>query len=351
MEARSTSIEDYRVELDAYNGPLDLLLYLVRRDEIDLNNVPISELTEQYLAHLEAIQSIDVDLAGEFLVVAATLVEIKSQMLLPRDESAAPDDNAGLSAMDPRFELVQQLLAYKKYKDAAIELEGRREEWSTRFAAMPSKAPKRTDENAAPLEVDLDDVDILTLCKAFANLMDSIGQSPATHDVVYDDTPIALHAEDILDRMRRDAPKEGMTLQQMFKGRTSRSEMIGLFLATLELVRQRKVRVVQSAIEADVLLQARDDSDDALQTDAATDWRNAETGEVEYEWTDERAKRRYDRRQRMRERRAAEAAGEVVGDADDDIDDDAEDDDIEMDDVDADLAGDATIDAEDEFKA
>src|SRR5690606_28125633 len=142
---------------------------------------------------------------------------------------------------DPRYELVQQLLAYKRFKDAAYELDERRREWEARFPVRPAKreqpATAGDDDEATPLEpLDLEDVQVLDLCKAFARILDSIGQKKV-HEVTYDDTPIALHAEDILDRLQRDGTGGGMTLQQIFVGRTSRSEMIGLFLAVLELVR------------------------------------------------------------------------------------------------------------------
>jgi len=135
---------DYRVELEAYSGPMDLLLYLVRKHEIDLNDIPIAKLTEQYMAHLERLREMDFELAGEFLVMAATLLEIKSQMLTPQptaegEQAEGSADNA-LSSLDPRYELVQQLLAYKRFKDLAGELESRQHEWARRFAHLPPLA-------------------------------------------------------------------------------------------------------------------------------------------------------------------------------------------------------------------
>jgi segregation and condensation protein A len=206
------TLEDYRVELDAYNGPLDLLLYLVKRHEIDLNDIPIAQLAEQYVGHLKLLKDFDVDLAGEFLVMAATLLEIKSAMLVPRAESDPAEQAASATAenpLDPRYELVQQLLAYKRFKDAANGLESRRQDWEARFArAGQSAAPRKSlaefealgeDESAGPVEIDLEDVHVLDLCAAFARILDSIGQNKS-HQITYDDTPIALHAEDIADR-------------------------------------------------------------------------------------------------------------------------------------------------------
>ncbi len=318
------SMEDYRVELDCYAGPLDLLLFLVRRHEVDLNDIPIAKLTEQYLAHLKLIQQIDVNLAGEFLVMAATLLEIKSAMLVPRVEApeGEPADTQAstLQQLDPRYELVQQLLAYKRFKDAADALEARRVEWDSRVphrpahaagpgAAPPSAAVLGEDPEAmaaaefaddAVVEIDLEDVHVLDLCAAFARILDSIGQN-TYHEVVYDDTPIQLHAEDILDRLRRDAVEGGMTLQQIFVGRKTRSEMIGLFLATLELVRQKRVRVVQDQDRGEIRLELRPESESLQPTDdRPADWRDAQTGEVQYEWPSENERARAERRAKLR---------------------------------------------------
>jgi segregation and condensation protein A len=302
MEPMQLTLEDYRVDLDCYHGPLDLLLYLVRRHEIDLHNLPIAQLTDQYLQYIRRIEQVDVNLAGEFLVMAATLLEIKSQMLLP---PASPDDPQSesadsLSQGDPRYELVQQLLAYKRYKDAAMDLEDRQREWSLRYPlrpARPVRAGDDADESPA-VEIDLDDANVMDLCEAFARILDSIGKVPAQHQVTYDDTPIELHAEDILDRLKREGP---LTL-----------------LATLELVRQRKLQVVQDSPGGEISLVLRSTPDQAPGEEGASpDWRNPQTGEMEYDWPDERQRRRAERRAKMRITRAAKAAegGEASAEA------------------------------------
>ncbi|MEM1209322.1 MAG: segregation/condensation protein A [Planctomycetota bacterium] len=249
---------EYRIELDAYAGPMDLLLYLVKKDEVDLADIPIARLTEQYLEHLRVIEAIDVDRAGEFLVMAATLLEIKSQMMVPmiaeqqaailgpeegEEQAEAPDSEASSEpAVDPRRELVEQLLAYKSYRDAADALAQRGEDWSMRAPAAAQASAEAEEDDAAPKEIELDDAHVMDLCSAFARLLDSIG-NPSTHAVTYDDTPISLHAEDVIDLLKH-ADAGRMRLAEVFAGRTGKSQMIGLFLAMLELVRQRKVRVV-----------------------------------------------------------------------------------------------------------
>ncbi len=223
-------VADYRIQLDAYAGPLDLLMHLVKRNEIDLHDIPIAELTEQYLAHLQLIQHLDMDQAGEFLVMAATLLEIKSQMIVPRPEQEEGEGEQGegeneqaaeaeADPTDPRYELVQQLLAYKRFKDAARHLEQRKEDWSARFAVRPidRAKPAKDESEAEPRDIELEDVNIFELCEAFGRLLNSIGDF-AGHSVTDDDTPIGLHAEDIADRLQREGP---MSLRRICEGRNA----------------------------------------------------------------------------------------------------------------------------------
>ncbi len=230
-------MNDYQVRTDIYNGPMDLLLYLIRRDEIDLYDIPLAQVTQTYCEYVEMLQKIDPNIAGDFLVMAATLMEMKSRMLLPRPvmEEGEPEDLG-----DPRLELVRQLLEYKKFKDASFELgESAREQWM-KWPRVPAKI-KIKDAN----EVDIEDVQIWDLVGAFNKLMSSIGAGRSTHDVVFDDTPISLHAADVVDRIAGEGGE--MLFEHIFTGR-SKVEMIGLFLALLELMRQHRVRVVQHGV-------------------------------------------------------------------------------------------------------
>jgi len=226
------AMQDYRVQLDAYSGPMDLLLYLIRRDEVDIYDIPIARILEQYLAHVKILQQLDTELVGEFLVLAATLMEIKSRMLLPKP----PPEETGDDMLDPRADLVRQLLAYRTFREAATRLADKAELHSQRFARPGLDVP---GEDA---EVDLEDVQIWDLLSAFNKLLAAVGRSKITHDVKYDDTPITLHAADVLDRLEREGPT--MPFERIFEGR-SRGEMVGLFLALLELIRQQRVRIQQ----------------------------------------------------------------------------------------------------------
>ncbi len=229
-------MSDYRVDLDAYNGPLDLLLYLIRKDEIDVYDIPIAGVTEQYILYVEVIQRLDPNIAGDFLVMLATLMEIKSRALLPRHLST---DDEQEDFEDPRLELVRQLLAYKSFKDAAHALDLAVQVQALRHARSPADLPKEADE------VDLEDVSIWSLMNAFNALLAQTGKHRPVHEVVVDDTPLALHAADIVDSLQRNS--DSQLFADIFSGRT-KAQMIGLFLALLELIRKRRIRITQDEL-------------------------------------------------------------------------------------------------------
>jgi len=221
----------YRVRLEAYSGPLDLLLYLIRREEVDIYDIPIAKITEQYCQYIEMIRQVDPDSVGQFLVMAATLMEIKSRMLLPKPPEETPDEEE----IDPRAELVRQLLEYKKYKDAAERLKQRVEEFSRRW---PRPKPP-----GLPAEgVELEDASVWDLLAAFNRLMVQTGRVGPSHEIVYDDTPVVVHAARIVETLQKAGGAAKFAV--IFAGR-SRAECIGLFLALLELIRRRRVRAEQ----------------------------------------------------------------------------------------------------------
>lgn len=269
--------DDYQVSLDMFKGPLDLLLYLIRRAEVDIHDIPIASITDQYLTFLKQIDHVDIDLAGEFLVMAATLIEIKSRTLMPPGQLVGEGDDAagGIasgSESDPRFELVQQLLAYQRYRIAAEELDKHRELFQRRFPAashapglsespdVDATGPMEGELSYMPSEIELEDAHVLDLFGAYERIISSVDFSRmGDHTVEMDDTPIALHQEDLLDRLTR-ATERRITLQEAFEGR-SRVQMIGLFLATLELVRVRRLLVKQDKINGEIVLELNDDPD------------------------------------------------------------------------------------------
>ncbi len=236
---------DYRVALDIYNGPLDLLLFLIRREEIDIYDIPIARITQQYLGYVDILKQLDPEMVSEFLVLAATLMEIKSRSLLPRP----PEEQLEDDICDPRLELVRQLLEYKKYKDAARSLEEAAAERALRHERRPSLPESNIEETA------IESLDIWDLFQAFNRLLTQIGKAGGVHQVGVDDTPIALHAEDIVDSIQRAGGSQEFV--EIFTGRT-RAEMIGLFLALLELIRQRRIRAIQDRPFGPILIRLLD---------------------------------------------------------------------------------------------
>jgi segregation and condensation protein A len=225
-------LADYRVNLDIFAGPLDLLLYLVRKEEVDIYDIPLAKITDQYLRYLEMLKQLDIDLAGDFLVMAATLMEIKSAMLLPK---ADPEQVAQEQAGDPRAELIRQLLEYKKYKDAANLLDAAAERQQERFG-RPASLVSRLVPDAEP-ELDMDRVSIWDLLEAFDSVCKAIGTQAYTGHI-RDDTPIDLYQIEILHRLQTEGP---LTFERIFEARPNRLVMVGLFLAVLELIRDRLI--------------------------------------------------------------------------------------------------------------
>ena len=278
--------EDYQITLDTFRGPLDLLLYLIRRAEVDVHDIPIAQITDQYMAFLQRLDDIDIDVAGEFLVMAATLVEIKSRTLAPPQKKGEGEsgtgidatDVAGIDSTDPRVELVQQLLAYQRYRIASDDLEQRRAAFSQRFPRRPGKSAAAlestsqtqpggfesgNDVGQEPVDLELEDAQVFDLFECYERIMGSIDFGRmGDHKVEIDDTPIALHQEDLLDRLTR-APARTLTLQEAFEGAAT-GQRIGLFLATLELVRLRRVTVMQPEIDSPIELLLNEDPTQAL---------------------------------------------------------------------------------------
>jgi len=226
---------DYRVNLEMYNGPLDLLLYLIKKAEVEITDIPIALIADQYLGYVEMMKVFDVDMAAEFLVMAATLLEIKSRTLLPREEVNLDEIE------DPRFELVTQLMEYRKYKALTEELREYAEERQKKFARLAAERLAFEEEQAAakPLE----EVDLWDLVKAFSRMMkETLGAAP--HRVIYNDVPIRDCMESMLNRLRAVAV---LAFREIFAGMTDRIMIISFFLALLELVRLKKIRAEQPA--------------------------------------------------------------------------------------------------------
>lgn len=240
----------YRVNLDIFAGPLDLLLYLVRRDEVDIYDIPLARITDEYLKYVEILKQLDIDLAGDFLVMAATLMEIKSAMLLP---SAEPDQPASDELADPRAELIRQLLEYKKFKDAANRLDAAATDHRRRFP-RPETVLNKLRPEAEP-DVDLECINIWDLLEAFDSIIKTTGRI-AKFDHIKDDTPIDLYQIEILHRLQDEGP---IPFERIFLSKKTRFALIGLFLALLELVRERLVWAEQHPPAGAIYLRALTD--------------------------------------------------------------------------------------------
>ncbi|MDG2423012.1 MAG: segregation/condensation protein A [Phycisphaerales bacterium] len=235
--------QDYTVRLESFEGPLDLLLFLVRRSEVDLQDIPIAEITDQYLGMLGNVESVDVELAGEFLVMAATLVEIKSRTIAPKETVEGEDDaTAPEDPIDPRADLIRQLLRFQRIRLAAERLEDGRVLFQRQLVVRVGSDLE--DKSQIETGLDLEDVHVMDLAEAYERIASAINfDAIGDHRVAIDDTPIALHQADLVDQLTRRSG-QALNLQDIFAGRKA-SHRVGLFLATLELIRMRKVDFLQ----------------------------------------------------------------------------------------------------------
>ncbi len=234
---------DYKVDLDIYNGPLDLLLYLIRREEVNIYNIPIARITDQYLQYVEALQAMDMNIVGDFLVMAATLMYVKSYMLLPRTEMKEDEEEME----DPRASLVKQLLEYKQYKESTFVLAARATEWEkkcTRAHAGFSAETMDKKEEELPLE----GVSVWDLLQRFSRLLKQTLLDVSTK-VIYDDTPIQEYMNQVLERVHLHTT---LSFTDLFAEIQERRRIIGFFLALLELVRLNRIKIEQPANYADI---------------------------------------------------------------------------------------------------
>lgn len=219
-----------RVQLEIFEGPLDLLLHLIKKNELSITDIPIATITEQYLSTLELMQSLNLDVAGEFLVMAATLIHIKSRMLLPPGENEDEEEEEG----DPREELIRRLLEYQRFKEAAEELE-RRELLSRDVFVRRSEAPEEAGT------VGFESLSLFDLLSALRHVLERFPEE-RIHEVALDAISVREKMSFLLDELRR---RGKVIFQSLFETATSRSEVVVTFLAVLELVRIRAIRVWQ----------------------------------------------------------------------------------------------------------
>ncbi|MDP9053879.1 MAG: segregation/condensation protein A [Acidobacteriota bacterium] len=241
------------VHLDQYDGPLDLLLDLIRRQQIDIRNIPIATITAQYLAYLDKARELDLDIGAEFVFMAATLIHIKSRLLLPTDPALQKE---GETAEDPREELVQRLLEHQRFKDAAEMLQQKRiiEEnvWSN-----PQIKEFLTEDDTPGLDVGLFD-----LIKAFGEVLERLRSRPV-YEIKEEEVSVSemvLHVRSLLEATKKDTP---LFILRVMVQQRSRRAMICLFLAVLEMVKTQSVQILQPELFGEIALAKGDRFDES----------------------------------------------------------------------------------------
>ncbi len=224
----------YNIKLDIFEGPLDLLLHLIKRNEVDIYDIPIALVTAQYLEYIEMMKEMNLDLAGEFLVMAATLVHIKSKMLLPPDESAAEDEEDGV---DPRDELVRRLLEYQRYKEAARELSDKTLLGRDVFARGPNVSLEGLDA-----DLGFVDVSVFEIMEALKVILERAPKGK-TIELSVERFKIADKINYVMEKL---GAERSATFTSLFPEEATRGEIIVTFLAVLELVKLLMIRIHQT---------------------------------------------------------------------------------------------------------
>jgi len=225
----------YKVKLEVFEGPLDLLLYLIKKEEIDISDIPISKITDQYLEYLELMQLLDLTIAGEFLVMAATLMHIKSRMLLPPEQVEGEEQEME----DPRAELVRRLLEYKKFKEAASELSQLASHQKHFFARV---GPGVDVGEIAP-QAEFFEASLFDLITAFTKVLKDIPKE-TFHRVIKDEFTVSQKIHDVLHLL---VERKKMVFTDLFRQAKNKFEIITIFLALLELIKMREVNAIQSS--------------------------------------------------------------------------------------------------------
>jgi segregation and condensation protein A len=265
MAANDLFSEEYKVDLEVFEGPLDLLLYLIRRDELDIYDIPIGRITEQYMKYIEMMRQLNLDVAGEFIVMAATLMVIKSRMLLPVDRRTSEDTNDE-EWVDPRLDLVRQLVEYKKFKDAAgklAEYELRRMESFDYGGGRPKFEKTQKDKESA-----IANLGIFDLLAAFQDVLARLNEMPQ-EELKGSRWSVPDKMDLVLNRVRTDGQ---LAFSTLFSETSPRGEVIVTFLALLELLRQHRVVIYQNAAfhEITILPSKEDPTDKPLE--APDEW-------------------------------------------------------------------------------
>ena len=243
--------------LEQYDGPLDLLLDLIRKQQIDIKDIPIATITQQYLEYMDKAREMDIDLGAEFVYMAATLIHIKSKMLLPRDPALTAE---GEAAEDPRQELVDRLLEHERFKNAAEMLQQKRLIEENVWSNPQIKAFVSEDDDPG-LTATLFD-----LVKAFGEVLDRLKQRP-TYEVESADVTVGDMIRYLRDQFKESGPDQPVFIMRIFEQQRTRRGMIALFLAVLEMVRMQAVVVTQKDLFGEIALQRHGNFNEVFSSD------------------------------------------------------------------------------------
>jgi segregation and condensation protein A len=233
-DSHSEVRSDYTFRLEGFEGPLDLLLHLIQKNELDIFNIPISLVTEQYLEYLQLMKVLNLDIAGEYLLMAATLLHIKSKMLLPKSSEGEEEEEEE----DPRAELVRRLLEYQKYKNAALEMEKRPLLDRDVFVRLASPEPEEGPEE------ERIDANLFELLEAFRQVLKRV-KPETVHEVILEHLSVEAKIQEILALLGKE--NRSIAFHRLFPEQASRRVVVVTLLAILELVKMKRIRIFQLA--------------------------------------------------------------------------------------------------------
>lgn len=233
---------EYKVQFEVYEGPLDLLLYLIKKEEVDIYEVNLTQLATRFIEYIDTMRMLDLEIAGEFVVMAATLMYIKSRELLPKDQQVQTESD--IDEEDPRWELIRQLVEYKKFKDAAAQLQELEVRQESIFPRLP---PKLEFDREQP--VNKAEASIFDLVNAVSNILKRFSEKEDLREIFEDKWSVSEKI-DLLRRQITSRPR--LKFSEMFEGATSRTEVVVTFLAMLELIRLRVLVALQSEEFGDI---------------------------------------------------------------------------------------------------
>lgn len=252
-----TTAGDYRVDLDLYSGPLDLLLYLVRREEVDVRDVPLGRIVDQFAEFVAVLEFLDLDAIGEFLVTASTLVEIKSRLVLPPERT---EEDEPPVEEDPRSELFAKLIEYRRFKEAAQALDERAALWQERYPRLHDDRPTKGKDPSADR---IKEVELWDLVSALSRILRT-KEVQREGRIRLDEVPLHVHVERVAERVRRE---QRVAFSSFFEGTNQRSRIVGVFLAILELLRHHGFRAEQPLLHGEIwVLPPTDENAAAAQT-------------------------------------------------------------------------------------